>query len=116
MMAADEKLFGLLTVCRRAGRMEMGFDSVKEAVMQHKAYLILEACDISPKTEKEIAFAAEKIESKADIVRIDADKAAVGEKLGKPAAVMAVCDKGFAGKAKEILSAEGNSAENTINQ
>ena len=64
----------------------------------------------------DIAFAVEKYESKAAVVRIDADKAAVGEKLGKPAAVMAVCDKGFAGKAKEILSAEGNSAENTINQ
>ena len=53
MSVSKEKLFGLLTICRKAGRMTMGFDSVKESILTDKAKAVFLASDISAKTEKE---------------------------------------------------------------
>ena len=54
MSVSKEKLFGLLTICRKAGRMTMGFDSVKESILTDKAKAVFLASDISAKTEKEV--------------------------------------------------------------
>ena len=47
MSVSKEKLFGLLTICRKAGRMTMGFDSVKESILTDKAKAVFLASDIS---------------------------------------------------------------------
>ena len=39
MNGSKEKIFNLLTICRKAGRMTMGFDSVKESIQTGKAKL-----------------------------------------------------------------------------
>ena len=52
----NSKLIGLITICRKAGRMVMGFDPSKEAIESGKAFSVILASDISPKTEKEIRF------------------------------------------------------------
>ena len=60
MSVSKEKLFGLLTICRKAGRMTMGFDSVKESILTDKAKAVFLASDISAKTEKEVRFFADQ--------------------------------------------------------
>ena len=44
----------LLTICRKAGKVIPGFDSVKECLEQHTAKVVLISADLSPKTAKEV--------------------------------------------------------------
>ena len=44
------KLLGLISICRKAGKIAIGFDPAAEALAAGKAALVLVAPDISPKT------------------------------------------------------------------
>lgn len=98
----NKKLIDLLTVCRKAGRMVMGFDAAKEAVLDGKARSVLLAEDISPKTEKEIRFFAEKNNIPAAKTGCTQNDFYIG--IGKKIGVIAVCDDGFSKKALTIIS------------
>ena len=45
-----------LGLCRKAGRLTIGFDAVLDTVKAKKVYGVILACDVSAKTEKEIAY------------------------------------------------------------
>lgn len=98
----NKKLIDLLTVCRKAGRMVMGFDAAKEAVLDGKASSVLLAEDISPKTEKEIRFFADKGNIPAAKTGYTQNDFYIG--IGKKVGVIAVCDDGFSKKALAIIS------------
>ncbi len=90
------RIINLLTVCRKAGKLIMGFDACKEALASKKARLILLASDISPKTEKEIRFFAGKagVTTVKTNIRIEEFHAGTGKRAG----VLCICDGGFAKK------------------
>ena len=104
------KLMSLLTICRKAGQLELGFDPMKEALSGGKAQAVIIACDISPKTEKEVRFFADK--KKIPVVKseISIDDAYRG--LGKKAGIFTVCGSGFAEKALSILKSNEDSDNN----
>ena len=95
------KLINLLTVCRKAGKLVTGFDAAKDAVLSKKASLIILACDISKKTEKETRFFAGKTETPVIITDLSMDELSLG--IGKKAGVLAICDKGFADAIHNII-------------
>ncbi len=97
-----DKLFGLLSICRKSGRMALGFDMSKEAAEKGRAELILLASDISPKTEKEVRFFARNKKIIKTAYKIDDFFYGIGKKVG----VVAVCDKGFAEKAESLVNSE----------
>lgn len=43
-------LFQTISLCRKAGKLTMGFDAVEEAAVKGKAWLVLYTADASPKT------------------------------------------------------------------
>ena len=92
----NNKLCGLLGIARRSGHILIGFDAVRAALLAGKTRLILLASDCSPKTEKELRFAAEG--KTCPLVKVAADKDAFTAALGmqKPVAVIATDDRGFA--------------------
>ena len=99
MPDAAEKLLGLLTMCRRAGRLTLGFDAVKDAAAAGHVHCILLAADASPKTAKEIRYYAGRVP-----VRIlPADMETLRHFFRKKTAVFGVCDSGFAGKLLNLL-------------
>ena len=49
-MADQNPMLGALGLCRKAGKLVMGFDAVAESVMKGKAVLVLTAQDVSPRT------------------------------------------------------------------
>lgn len=100
MNAGIEKVFGLLTICRKAGRMVMGFDPVKEAVMTDKAKVVFLATDISAKTEKEVRFFAGRKD--IPVLSLGATIAEIEFAAGKKAGVIGICDDGFAKKLTEL--------------
>ncbi len=86
------KLIGLLGMCRRAGKLTVGFDAVA-ALCKQDGTLILLAEDASPRTVKELRFRAEG----APLYRLPLSKEAAAHAIGshKPTACLAVTDHGF---------------------
>ncbi len=91
-----DKLAGKLGICRRSGHLAAGCDAVTGWMRQGKAKAVVLAADLSPKTEKEIRFTAEKFPAR--LLRTSLDKEQIGKALGvsKPVGVLATDDRGFA--------------------
>ncbi|MCM1578541.1 MAG: ribosomal L7Ae/L30e/S12e/Gadd45 family protein [Ruminococcus sp.] len=100
MNGNNEKLFGLLSICRRAGRMTTGFDSCRESMEKGKAKLVVLASDISPKSEKEARFFGDKYG--VAVIKTAASRKEFAEGLGKETVVCAICDDGFAKRTAEL--------------
>lgn len=95
---------GLLTICRKAGKLVMGFDPMKDALAGGKACAVIIASDISPKTEKEVRFFSGK--QNVPVARTAMTLDEVYYALGKKAGILTICDKGFADKAISICENE----------
>ncbi|MCM1523852.1 MAG: ribosomal L7Ae/L30e/S12e/Gadd45 family protein [Ruminococcus sp.] len=100
MNGSKEKFFGLLTICRKAGKMTMGFDSVKESILSRKACTVILSSDISAKTEKEIRFFAEK--SGVRVINASVTMTEIELGTGKKAGVIGICGEGFAKRLTEL--------------
>lgn len=96
----SQKLCNLLGICRKAGKLILGFDPVKEAYLNGTAKLILTAQDASPRTVKETAFLCQD----SGLNRpTDIPMDALEQLFHRRVAVMAVCDEGFAKRFSELL-------------
>ena len=98
-------LLGLLGICRKAGKLKLGFDPVADSLGK-EACLLLFSSDISPKTK-------ERMRKKADglsVAAIDIDETSddIWRTIGKRVAVMAVTDRGLAEQAA-LLNAKAQS-------
>lgn len=101
-----QKTADLLTICIKAGKAVKGFDSAKEAVLNGKAYCVLTAYDVSPKTLKEVRFMCGK--NDISVLVTELEKAEIGILCGKETAVIAVCDKGFSEGFTKIIVDKNN--------
>ena len=101
-MNSNQKILNLLTICRKASKLVIGFDAACEEIKKGNAKCILLAEDISPKTKKEIDFYCSKADIKAETAPFD--KETIKDSIGKAAAVIAVCDEGFAKRFTELLN------------
>ncbi|MDE6788179.1 MAG: ribosomal L7Ae/L30e/S12e/Gadd45 family protein [Ruminococcus sp.] len=97
-----QKTADLLTICIKAGKTVRGFDSAKETVLNKNAYCILTACDVSPKTLKEVRFMCGK--NDITVLVTELEKAEIGSLCGKETAVIAICDRGFADGFNRIIA------------
>ncbi|MBQ7980612.1 MAG: ribosomal L7Ae/L30e/S12e/Gadd45 family protein [Oscillospiraceae bacterium] len=95
---------GLLSICRKAGKLVMGFDPMKDALAGNKACAVIIASDISPKTEKEVRFFSGK--KNIPVARTAMTLDEVYYTIGKKAGILTICDKGFAEKALSICENE----------
>ena len=59
-MHCKQKLWNLLTICRKAGKMQMGLEPAKDALLHQTAAGLLLAADASENTKKEAAFFSAK--------------------------------------------------------
>lgn len=92
---------GLLTICRKAGKLAIGFDPSKEAAVGGKAFCLLISADISDKTLKEVRFFAKDI----PLLCTGLTTEETANYINKKMAVGAVTDEGFARRFIELLSA-----------
>lgn len=97
-----QKTADLLSICLKAGKAVKGFDSVCDAVKTGKASGVLAACDASERTMKEVSFFCEKYS--IPLMKTPLSKDELGLICRKPTAVIAVCDAGFCGGFKKILT------------
>lgn len=100
MSVSKEKLFGLLTICRKAGRMTMGFDSVKESILTDKAKAVFLPRIYPQNRKRSQIFADQKA---VPVHCIDATIAEIEFSVGRKAGVIGICDEGFAKKLTELI-------------
>ncbi len=96
------KTLSLLTICRKAGKLVLGMDPVKDCCRNGEARCVLVAEDVSAKSQKEIMFAAGQ--ELVKVYRLDATIDDVWSCLGKKAGILAVTDNGFYKKLSTMLS------------
>ena len=92
----------LLTICRKAGKLELGMDPVKDACRNQKAKCVLVSTDISSKSLKEIKFVCKQENVK--IFELDATMDEIWASLGKKVVIVGICDTGFSKKLSTMLS------------
>lgn len=90
-----------LTMCRRAGKMVLGMDPVKEAIAKRTLNIVIVASDLSEKSLKEIRFVCEKTGIKCFLLNASMDE--IWSSLGKRSGILGICDSGFSKKLEQIL-------------
>lgn len=98
-MSADNKQehinkLGLISICRKAGKLVMGMDMVKDACNTGTAKAVFTAADFSPKSLKEVKFVCARNGVKLYSLGITMDE--IGAGLGKRTGTIAMTDAGFA--------------------
>lgn len=99
---ANKNVMGLVTMCRKAGKLSLGLDMAKEACKNGNACGCVAATDLSPKSLKELKFICFKNEVELYSLGLTMDE--VWQELGKRAGIMAVNDKGFWKAVKKSLT------------
>lgn len=84
---------GLLTICRKAGKLVLGTDEVKNACRNGKALGVIVAKDFSEKSFKEISFVCTN--EGVPLYRSELTLNDIGLALGKVYGVIAVTESGF---------------------
>ena len=97
--AAENRLTASLTMCRKAGKLLLGFDAVKEAAQQGNVRSEEHTSDASAKTEKEIRFFAGTL----PVRKLPFDMDTLKLFFRKRTAVFGVCEDGFAAKISSLL-------------
>lgn len=92
-MQKTERLMGALGMCRKAGKLTMGFDAAVESVMKGKSYLVLLTSDLSPRTEHRAREACEGLVPCLSMPLSQTDLLGVAP---KPTGVFSVLDENFA--------------------
>ena len=85
---------GILSMSRKAGKLVMGMDMVKDACSVGNAKAVFTAADISEKSLKEVRYTCAKYDVKLYALGMTMDEVALG--LGKRVGVVAMIDAGFA--------------------
>ncbi len=99
-MNSQQKVINVLTVCRKAGRLIVGFDAVKEALMESNVSCVLVTDDISPNTLKEVKYICKNCNR--EILELDMDSYDMLYAVGKQTVVAAICDHGFAERIRNL--------------
>lgn len=88
-----QKLTGILSICRKAGKMAVGFAPMKEALPTGKVSGVVTTADISPKTYKEVCYFCQK--QGVPVQELPLDMQELGMAIGRKAACAAILDAGF---------------------
>lgn len=101
-----DKLLNFLGICKRAGCLISGAETVTRAVTEHKAALVLYASDASENSLKKTLAAAKR--ENVPAARLDRTKEALSFALGKHCAIICTTDAGFAEKISELMKEESS--------
>ena len=89
-----DKLLSSISLSKRAGKLLLGFDVVKGAVLEEKAALVLFASDLSDKTRRSMERICEEWNVPAAALPFTLDE--IWVEVGKRAGILAISDRGLA--------------------
>ncbi len=94
----NNKLKGILGICRKAGKMSIGHDAVIGSVKNGHAKLVICCADASQRLKREISDECSYMDRDVPYEEAAFDKNALSLAIGNPAAVISIDDAGFAKK------------------
>ena len=100
----EDALFPALGLCRKAGKLVMGFDAVEDAAVKGTAWLVLTAADASPKTVQRMA---RNVGDLVDVLPTPLTMDRLAPLGRRPVAVFAVTDRNLARLCYDRLDACG---------
>ena len=98
----NDRVLSFLGICKRAGRLLSGADTVSKAVCDGRALLVLAARDLADNSLKGVRRAAE--EHGVPLLPLRYTKDELSLALGRHCGVICVTDAGFADKLLDMLS------------
>lgn len=87
------KLLNALSLARRAGALQWGFDATKQEVEKGNVHLVLTASDLSPKTLKKVQAYCD---GKTQLLQMPCTQSEMLPLSKKAVGIYAVCDENFA--------------------
>lgn len=107
-MENKQKLLSAVSLCRKAGKLVMGFDAVQESVYSGKAYLVLLAADVSDGTAKRMGRACEDM---VECLRMPLTQIELCAISYKKVGVYSILDENLANLCKQYLAQEKEEIE-----
>ncbi len=99
-----KRIMGFLGLCRKAGKLLIGHDAVKESIVKNKAVLVLLSADASDRLKQEAKNLVSDKNIKLIITPFSSDDFYSG--IGKKSSIFSVTDKGFANKTELMFGEE----------
>ena len=94
------KLLFALSLAKKSGKLVVGFDAVKTAVIHGNAYIVLFAEDLSEKTVKRVNYFCEDI---TEVHNTGLTQFEISQVAGRLTGVLAVTDENLAVLARNAL-------------
>ena len=98
---SNDRLLNFLGICKRAGALLSGAETVTKAVKENKALLVLYASDTSQNSLKDVLKAAGEHDVPA--YELPRTKEELSFALGKHCGIVCTTDKGFAQKISDLI-------------
>ena len=98
----NDRFLNFLGICKRAGKLLSGAETVTKAVNEGKAQIVLFAADVSENSLMAVIKAA-RIKD-VPIRRIPQSKEELSFALGKHCGIVCTTDSGFAKKISELIN------------
>ena len=108
----DGKWMGMLSLCRKAGKLMIGFSPVRDSIEAGKARLVLFASDFSPRSRERMERALAKSGDPPGSRTVEAAMADLAQVCGKQAGVVAITDEGFAAGILRLLCDQTKEEQN----
>jgi ribosomal protein L7Ae-like RNA K-turn-binding protein len=91
----------MIMICKKAGRLILGFDAVKKNILNGKVKMVLLTQDVSENTKKEALFVCENSSIKCYSVPYTMEHTEFY--LSKKSAVLGVADEGFSVSIENLI-------------
>lgn len=103
----NSKVTALLGFAAKAGKLSYGMDAAQKTLKSGKARLVTAACDVSPKSRKEVAFFANK--GSVDFLTLEGlDIKTLSDAVGRRCGILTINDSGFADAILKAYTRGGN--------
>ena len=99
----NERITGLLSLCRKAGRLRIGFEPVRDAAAAGEARLVLYAADFSPRSRERMERRLAQSGAPPEQRTLAQTMEELSRVCGKRAGVLAVADEGFAAGLRKLM-------------
>lgn len=100
----NEKLSGLLGLCRRAGKMSLGHDAVITSIKKRKAKLVITCCDTSDRLKREMQDECSYDNRNIKYIDVSFDMKELSLCINARAGVISIDDSSFAERMAEIIT------------
>lgn len=103
-----DKFLSLLGMARRAGKLSLGHDAAKGAMVSNRASLCILSSDTSDRLKAEFERLSEQQARSVPIIIADSTMFELGHAVGSKAGVITVDDAGFADRLWRLSQDGGN--------